>query len=225
MNLSSLFPPTILARLLDDLGAVAEAARRLPELEQEVLQRVDRMQNELVAVRAEITAVRKGMDGLREDVAPIQELSAVREGVETLGGKLDELRGDVQPIQEIKAVREGVETLGGKLDELRGDVQPIEEIKAVREGLDALNERIEPIGEITALREGVDELNERILPIQEITEVRKGIEPLDEDMRAVRTSVTQLEPLMREVIARLDALRADLGPLGDLADKIPGIGR
>ena len=131
MNLSSLFPPTILSRLLEDLGAVADAARRLPELERSVLQRVDTMATELVAVREEITAVRKGMEGLREDVAPIKE----------------------------------------------------------------------------------------------IREVRKGIEPLDEDMRAVRHSVDELEPLMRDVIARLDALREDLGPLGELADKIPGIGR
>ena len=131
MNLSSLFPPTILSRLLEDLGAVADAARRLPELERSVLQRVDTMASELVAVREEITAVRKGMEGLREDVAPIKE----------------------------------------------------------------------------------------------IREVRKGIEPLDEDMHAVRHSVDELEPLMRDVIGRLDALREDLGPLGELADKIPGIGR
>ena len=78
MNLSSLFPPTILARLLEDLGAVADAARRLPELEREVLQRVDTMATELVAVREEITAVRKGMEGLREDVAPIKEIVNVR---------------------------------------------------------------------------------------------------------------------------------------------------
>ena len=96
MNLSSLFPPTILARLLDDLGAVADAARRLPELEREVLQRVDTMATELVAVREEITAVRKGMEGLREDVAPIKEIVNVRAGVATLGGKLDALRGDVR---------------------------------------------------------------------------------------------------------------------------------
>jgi len=75
MNLSSLFPPTILGRLLDDLGAVADAARRLPELETSVLLRVDRMQTELVAVREEITAVRQGMDALREDLGPLGELA------------------------------------------------------------------------------------------------------------------------------------------------------
>ena len=160
MNLSSLFPPTILARLLDDLGAVADAARRLPELERGVLQRVDTMATELVAVREEITAVRKGMEGLREDVAPIKEIGRSR--------------------------REGVATLR---------------------------------------RPSWTRCAATCAPIKEIREVRKGIEPLDEDMRAVRHSVDELEPLMRDVIARLDALREDLGPLGELADKIPGIGR
>jgi uncharacterized protein DUF2332 len=48
-------------------------------------------------------------------------------------------------------------------------------------------------------------------------ELRAGIEPLDEDMRAVRNSVDDLEPLLR-------GLRSDLAPLGELAEKIPGIG-
>src|SRR6478735_5031013 len=111
MNLSSLFPPTILARILDDLGAIADAARRLPELERGVLHRVDSMNTELIAVREEITAVRKGMDALREEVAPIQEITHVRAGVTTLGGKLDALRGDVAPLQEITEVRKGIEPL------------------------------------------------------------------------------------------------------------------
>lgn len=172
MNLSSLFPPTIVARLLDDLGAIADAARRLPEIEHEVLKRVDSMQTELQMVRTEISAVRVGVETLGD-------------GLDQLGTKLDALRGDVQPIKEITKVREGVGLLSTKLDGLREDVKPI----------------------------------------REIGEVRKGIEPLDEDMRAVRHSVDDLEPLIRGVIERLDSLRAELGPLGELADKIPGIGR
>jgi chromosome segregation ATPase len=62
--------------------------------------------------------------------------------------------------------------------------------------------------------------------------MRRGIEPLDEDMRAVRASVDDLEPLIAQLNARLDgltqrieSLRSDLSPLGELADKIPGVGR
>ena len=123
-----LFPPTLIKRALDDLGAIADAARRLPTLEELVIQRIDRVENEGLA----------------------------------------------------------------RIDTL------IEELRALRV---------------------------EMAPIEQLTAVRKGIEPLDDDMRVVRDSVDNLEPLIRGVLERLDALRAELGPLGELADKIPGIGR
>jgi chromosome segregation ATPase len=184
MNLSSLFPPTIVARLLDDLGAIADAARRLPELESAVLQRVDAMQRELTAVRSAVAPLAEQLDALAGRVAPIAEISAVRAAVEPLSAQLDELTERVGPIQEITAVRAAVEPLRGQLDELSA----------------------------------------RVAPIKEISQVRAGIEPLDEDMRSVRHSVDELEPLIREVVVHLESLRAELGPLGDLADKIPGVG-
>ncbi len=62
--------------------------------------------------------------------------------------------------------------------------------------------------------------------------MKQGIDPLDEDMRSVRDSVDELEPLLEQVSTRLgaladrmEALHADLAPLGELADKIPGVGR
>ena len=111
-----LFPPTLIKRALDDLGAIADAARRLPMLEEQVLGRTDILIEELRALRAEMA------------------------------------------------------------------------------------------------------------PIQQLTAVRKGIEPLDDDMRAVRDSVDDLEPLIRELGDRLEAMRQDLAQLGELADKIPGVG-
>ena len=122
-----LFPPTLIKRALDDLGAIADAARRLPTLEEQVLERIDRIEREAL---------------LRADTV-IAELAA--------------LRADMAPIAQIEQVRD-------------------------------------------------------------------GIAPLDDDMRAVRESVDELEPLMREISERLEALRSDLSPLGDLADKVPGIG-
>jgi chromosome segregation ATPase len=122
-----LFPPTLIKRALDDLGAIADAARRLPTLEELVIQRIDRVENEGLA----------------------------------------------------------------RIDTL------IEELRALRV---------------------------EMAPIQQLTAMRKGIEPLDDDMRAVRESVDDLEPLMRQVSDRLEAMRQDVAPLGDLADKIPGVG-
>ena len=122
-----LFPPTLIKRALDDLGAIADAARRLPTLEELVIQRIDRVENEGLA----------------------------------------------------------------RIDTL------IEELRALRV---------------------------EMAPIEQLTAVRKGIEPLDDDMRAVRESVDDLEPLIREVRGQLQAMRQDVAPLGDLADKIPGVG-
>jgi hypothetical protein len=129
-----LFPPALIKRALDDLGAIAEAARRLPRLEQEVIDRIDRVEGEMLT---------------RAD---------------TIVAELGALRGEMAPIGELPSIS-------------------------------------------------------------------KGIEPLDDDMRAVRDSVDELEPLMREVNTRLDGLdkrleglREDLAPLGELADKIPGVG-
>jgi chromosome segregation ATPase len=122
-----LFPPTLIKRALDDLGAIADAARRLPTLEEQVLERIDRIERQAL---------------LRADTI---------------------------------------------------------------------------IAELAALRA-------EMAPIAQIEQVRDGIAPLDDDMRAVRESVDELEPLMREINERLEALRSDLSPLGDLADKVPGIG-
>ena len=86
-------------------------------------------------------------------------------------------------------------------------------------GLDRLDDRI------VALREDVR-------PIQQLAEVRRGIEPLDEDMRAVRDSIDDIEPLVERLSgqlagmdAKLDDMRSDLAPLGELAEKIPGVGK
>src|SRR3954451_2223508 len=197
MNLSSLFPPTIVARILDDLGAIAEAARRLPELESEVLRRVDAMQRELVATRAAVEPLSQQMQEVEGRLRPIEELPAVRAGVEGLQDQMG-------PIQELPAVRTGVEGL-------QGQMAPIQELPKVREAVEPLSGQIE-------------HLAEKVTPIKDIEEVRKGIEPLDEDMRAVRHSVDDLEPLMREVIGQFEKLRSELRPLGELAGKTPGVG-
>jgi len=122
-----LFPPTLIKRALDDLGAIADAARRLPALEEQVIERIDRVEREAIS----------------------------------------------------------------RVDSI--------------------------IVELAALRA-------ELAPIAQLEQVREGIAPLDADMRAVRESVDELEPLLRDVSERLEAMRTDLAPVGELADKIPGVG-
>jgi hypothetical protein len=112
----------------------------------------------------------------------------------------------------------------------------------VKRALDDLSAIADAVGRLTTLEGAVvgglhrietrlDALRADVAPISEIRQVREGIEPLDEDMRAVRLSVDDLEPLIREVNERLagldqriETLRGDLAPLGELAEKVPGIG-
>jgi len=95
--------------------------------------------------------------------------------------------------------------------------------EAVLDRVDALLARLDGIS---------GQLRATVAPIEQLAEVRKGIEPLDDDMRAVRESVDELEPLIERIAgqtaavdAKLDDMRGDLAPLGELADKVPGIGR
>jgi chromosome segregation ATPase len=148
------------------------------------------------------TLIMRALDDLSTIAAAVQRLGTLEDAV--LGGlarievRLDALRDDVQPIRTIEDVNAAVQPLQGQMDELH-------------EALQALREEVKPIAGIQ--------------------EVRKGIEPLDEDMRAVRESVNDLEPLMRRVNdqlggldRRIETLREDLSPLGELAEKVPGIG-
>jgi hypothetical protein len=83
----------------------------------------------------------------------------------------------------------------------------------------------EALRRLDALNAKLDALLVEMAPIREMPAVRAGIDPLDDDMRAVRDSVDDLEPLIRELAERLEALRSDMSPLGELADRIPGINR
>jgi chromosome segregation ATPase len=214
VNLELLFPPTLIKRALEDLGAIADAARRLPELEQAVLGRIDSIRSEAFervdVLQAEIVR-------MREAVEPLPgQLEAVNAGLKTL-------QEEMKPIQELPAVRAAVEPLPEKLDE-------------VNAGLKTLQEEMKPIQELPAVRAAVEPLGEKLDALQQdigpqLTELRKGIEPLDEDMNAVRGSIDEIEPLVRNVLTRLgaldkriEAMRSAIGPIGELADKIPGVG-
>ena len=59
-----LFPPALIKRALDDLGAIADAARRLPALEQEVIERIDRVEGEMLT-RADTIVAELGASAAR----------------------------------------------------------------------------------------------------------------------------------------------------------------
>ena len=78
----------------------------------------------------------------------------------------------------------------------------------------------------------LDALAELLSPIQHLDAIRRGIEPLEESMAAVRESVDDLEPMLGEVHktiggidTQIDEMQESVQPIGELADRIPGIGK
>ena len=127
------------------------------------------------------------------------------------------------PIPAVKAVLAHAGMSIGDIDVVELN-EAFARVDALNDQLAALRAEMAPIRELAALRA-------EMAPIRELTAVREGVEPLAEDIRAVRHAVDGLEPLLEQVNTRLGAmaeriqlLRQDLGPLGELADKIPGIG-
>jgi chromosome segregation ATPase len=153
-----LFPPALIRRVLDDLSAIAGAARRMDGIEHALLSRLDLLGTQV--------------ERLGESMDPLNELSAVR--------------------SHLEAIRAAVEPLDAKLDRL-----------------------CEEIG-----------------PIGQLSDVREAIAPLDKDMRQVRESIDELEPLvegivsvMRSMDEKLARMSGDLAPVGEFAEKIPGVKR
>jgi chromosome segregation ATPase len=146
------------------------------------------------------------VERLREEMDPLKQLSGVR--------------------SHLEAVRTAVEPVAPRLDLLRDELRPIQEMSAVRSHLAAVRAAVEP------LDEKLDQLREEIEPIQQLADVRAGIEPLDDDMRQVRESIDEIEPLVKEIGSliggldeKLGRMSGDLAPVGQLAEKMPGVRR
>jgi chromosome segregation ATPase len=165
--------------------------------------RVDGIERSLLRRLDELAAQ---VEPLHEDMDPLKQLSGVR--------------------SQLQAVHTAVEPVVPRLDLLRDELRPIQELSAVRSHLEAVRAAVEP------LDEKLDQLREEIKPIQQLADVRAGIEPLDDDMRQVRQSIDEIEPLVKGVGSRirgvdekLARMSGDLAPVGELAEKMPGVKR
>lgn len=176
-----------------------------------------------------------------DDLSAIGEAARRADGIERallgrldgLAGQVARLREDIEPIGELsevrsqlEAVRSAVEPVTPRLDLLRGELRPIQELSEIRSQLEAVRAAVEPLGK------KLDDLREEIEPIQQLSDVRAGIEPLDDDMRQVRESIDEIEPHVKgigSVIVGLDEklarMSGDLAPVGELAEKVPGVKR
>jgi hypothetical protein len=153
-----LFPPALIKRAFDDLGAIAQAARQVEAIPQAIVARLDGLGAQL--------------ERIRQDVEPLGELSEVR--------------------AQLGAVHSAVDRLGNKLDALHGELEPL----------------------------------------AHLPKLGAGIEPLDDDLRQVRESIDAIEPFVKGIGSRmhgiegkLSEMSVDLAPVGDLAEKVPGVTR
>jgi chromosome segregation ATPase len=150
-----------------------------------------------------------------------------------LATQVERLHKEMEPLKQLstvrshlEAVRTAVEPVAPRLDVLHDELRPIQEMSAVRSHLEAVRAAVEP------LDEKLDQLREEIEPIQQLGDVRAGIEPLDDDMRQVRESIDEIEPLVKEIGSliggldeKLGRMSGDLAPVGELAEKLPGVRR
>jgi len=194
-------PPKLILRALDDLNTLAEAARRLPEIELKVDAIVRRLESDLGAMRASVAPLEKHMIALRQEMEPIQQMAAVRQAIEPLEDHMKKLREEIAPIQQLTEVREAIVPLEGHLEALREEIAPIGQLTAVREAIEPLE------GHMKGLRED-------IAPIGQLSDVKAatdGLEPMIEDVvRAVR-----------ELIPKLEEIRGSIEPVGDVVDNLP----
>ena len=167
-------PPKLLLQALEDLGAIADVARRAPELEGRLESIVADVSDDLGAVRgglarleARVEAMSGKLDDLKDEMSPIAQLPAMREAVEPLDGRmqamsgmLDGLRQEMAPIQELPQVRRAIEPLGdqlaGKMDVLTqhvDDIEPmfngvVDTINGLVPKIEQVREAVAPVGDV-----------------------------------------------------------------------------
>ena len=170
-------PPAMLKRALEDLHDIAQIARRVAEMEDELRARVDAAEEDLQLLNLQLGAtvaaveplagqiahMELQLDGLMREMLPIQQLPAVREAVEPLSGQiahmesqLDDLAEEMSPIQHLDAIRNGIEPLEKSMVSVRKSVDELEpmvsdldnKIKTIEPRLAEMQDSVEPIGDL-----------------------------------------------------------------------------
>jgi chromosome segregation ATPase len=168
-------PPALLKRALDDLHEIAELVRRYTAMEDDLLARVQRLEDDLGAVRAavgplsgqlasletEIVGTRRAAEALPAKLDDLEdELSGVQTAVDPLRGQLTALAAELAPIQNLEPIRRGIEPLAQSMVSVR---ESVDELEPMIEDLDKKIQLIEPrLAEMQDSVEPIGDLAERI---------------------------------------------------------------
>lgn len=142
-----LIPPRLVFRALDDLNAIAEAARALPEVEARLTQRVDALDGRLAEAldaidrlegRAEVVVV--GADArLDEAIGAVQALSTTASEV---GVRLEQLSEALPTLESVLASIEQANELANTALALAGPLEGVvERLGAIADRLPAPRRR------------------------------------------------------------------------------------
>ena len=96
--------PRMLAGALGDIRRIADGMAVLPDL----LAALDKIDERVEAMAAEVARMRRGVDGVNEAVEPLaEEIGATRAGIDAIGPRLDELHRTLRPLRRLASRTRG----------------------------------------------------------------------------------------------------------------------
>ena len=138
-----LVPPALVKRAFEDLHEIAQIARHVAGLEDEIRRRFAGVEGDAHLLNEQLAAT----------VAAVQPLSGQ---LATLERRLDDLAAEMAPIRQLDAIRAGIEPLEKSMIAVRDSVDELEpmiedldkRIQLIEPRLAEMQESVEPIGDL-----------------------------------------------------------------------------
>lgn len=148
---SLLFPPRLVLRAFDDLHALAEAARRLPDVERGLSERIedlDERMDELLDAAAPIAEAARGASGVEKALRRIDvdQVSADLSSVARATGRLPDLERSLDSVRHVEESLAAVLGIAQRLEErLPAIEQVLDSIDQLGEAAATLAAGAEPL--------------------------------------------------------------------------------
>jgi archaellum component FlaC len=145
-----LVPPALIKRALDDVHDIARVARRYADMEDDIRARVALVEDDIRAMRSGLAGLNTAVAGTRSAVEPLAGQIGHMEA------QLDGLAEEMAPIQNLAPIRRGIEPLEKSMVAVRESVDHLEpmvadldrKMRVIDPKLDEMQESIEPVGDL-----------------------------------------------------------------------------